>query len=161
GTGLVWQALANTTGGGSISTVNGLTGASITLSTDNIGEGATNQYFTNARAKGAAGAGSLHDAITDIAPPQNALLDALATRETPTSGKEPALTASTNTQYYRGDKTWQTLNSSAVPEGTNLYYTDTRARTAAVADALNDGTTNVAPSQNAVYDAIHALTATD
>lgn len=46
-------------------------------------------------------------------------------------------------------------STDAVTEGsTNLYYTDTRARTAAVADAINDGTTNVAPSQNAVYDAL-------
>ncbi len=33
-------------------------------------------------------------------------------------------------QYYRGDKTWQTLTSTAVAEGTNLFYTDARARTA-------------------------------
>jgi len=42
--------------------------------------------------------------------------------------KEPIITAGTNLQYWRGDKTWQTLNTTAVPEGTNLYYTDARAR---------------------------------
>lgn len=31
--------------------------------------------------------------------------------------KEPALTAGTSTQYYRGDKTWQTLNKTAVGLG--------------------------------------------
>ncbi|MFP5519911.1 MAG: hypothetical protein ACLGGX_08405 [Bdellovibrionia bacterium] len=41
---------------------------------------------------------------------------------------ETSVTAGTTTQYYRGDKTWQTLNTSVVTEGTNLYYTDTRAR---------------------------------
>jgi hypothetical protein len=46
------------------------------------------------------------------------------------------------------------LTTTNVSEGTNLYYTDTRARTAAVADAINDGTTNIAPSQNAVFDAL-------
>ena len=30
------------------------------------------------------------------------------------AGKEPTITAGTNLQYWRGDKTWQTLNSTAV-----------------------------------------------
>ena len=45
-------------------------------------------------------------------------------------GGEPAITAGTTAQYWRGDKSWQTLNTTAVPEGTNLYYTDARARAA-------------------------------
>lgn len=37
----------------------------------------------------------------------------------------------TISQYYRGDKTWQTLDTSAVAENPlNLYYTNTRARNA-------------------------------
>jgi uncharacterized protein YukE len=44
------------------------------------------------------------------------------------NAKEPAITIGTTSQYYRGDKTFQTLNTTAVAEGTNLYYTDTRAR---------------------------------
>ena len=46
------------------------------------------------------------------------------------NAKEPAITAGTTSQYYRGDKTFQTLDTTAVTEGTNLYYTDTRARLA-------------------------------
>lgn len=46
------------------------------------------------------------------------------------NGKQPLITAGTTAQYYRGDKTFQTLNTAAVPESTNLYYTDTRARAA-------------------------------
>ena len=46
------------------------------------------------------------------------------------NGKQPLITAGTTAQYYRGDKTFQTLNTTAVTEGTNLYYTDTRARAA-------------------------------
>lgn len=47
------------------------------------------------------------------------------------------------------------LDTDDVLEGsTNLYFTDTRARTAAVQDAINDGVTNIAPSQNAVFDAL-------
>lgn len=33
-------------------------------------------------------------------------------------------------QYWRGDKTWQTLDTDAVVETGNLYFTDLRARTA-------------------------------
>jgi hypothetical protein len=44
------------------------------------------------------------------------------------NNKENAITAGTTAQYFRGDKTFQTLNTSVVPEGTNLYYTDGRAR---------------------------------
>jgi hypothetical protein len=43
---------------------------------------------------------------------------------------EPAYAVGTTLQYYRGDKSWQTLNTAAVPEQTNLYYTDARARAA-------------------------------
>lgn len=43
-------------------------------------------------------------------------------------GGEPAITPGTTLQYWRGDKSWQTLNTTVVPEGTNLYYTDARSR---------------------------------
>ena len=43
-------------------------------------------------------------------------------------GGEPAITAGTTSQYFRGDKTFQTLNTAAVTESANLYYTDARAR---------------------------------
>lgn len=68
--------------------------------------------------------------------------------------KEPAVAAGTTAQYRRGDKTWQTLDTSVVPENGNLYYTTTRARTDAVDDAIVDAVTDVAPSQNAVFDAL-------
>lgn len=42
------------------------------------------------------------------------------------SGKEPTINAGTTAQYWRGDKSWQTLNSAAVPELTNLYFTEPR-----------------------------------
>ena len=45
-------------------------------------------------------------------------------------GGEPAITPGASTQYFRGDKTFQTLDTSVVPENSNLYYTDTRARNA-------------------------------
>ena len=42
------------------------------------------------------------------------------------AGKENAITAGTNSQYWRGDKTWQELNTSVVPESGNLYFTGAR-----------------------------------
>ena len=77
----------------------------------------------------------------------NGLVTALA-------GKEPAITATTSADYYRGDKTFATLNTDAVAEGTKLYFTDARAKAASVIDAIVDGVLDIAPSQNAVYDAL-------
>jgi hypothetical protein len=66
------------------------------------------------------------------------------------NNKENAITAGTTAQYFRGDKTFQTLNTSVVPEGTNLYYTEARvnantnvaANTAARHNAVTIGTAN-------------------
>jgi hypothetical protein len=66
------------------------------------------------------------------------------------NNKENAITAGTNLQYFRGDKTFQTLNTSVVPELTNLYYTEARvnantnvaANTAARHNAVTIGTGN-------------------
>jgi hypothetical protein len=44
------------------------------------------------------------------------------------NNKEGAIAAGTTAQYYRGDKTFQTLNTLAVPESTNLYFTEDRVR---------------------------------
>lgn len=44
------------------------------------------------------------------------------------AGKEPTITAGTTSQYWRGDKTFQTLDTSAVAENTNLYFTEDRTR---------------------------------
>lgn len=43
------------------------------------------------------------------------------------NNKQAAITATTASDYYRGDKTFATLNSTVVPEGTNLYFTNARA----------------------------------
>lgn len=52
--------------------------------------------------------------------------------------KEPIITATTSADYYRGDKTFQTLNTLAVPENTNLYFTNARARSALSVDGGAD-----------------------
>lgn len=46
--------------------------------------------------------------------------------QTALDAKEPTITAGTTAQYWRGDKSFQTLNTTAVTEGTNLYHTTAR-----------------------------------
>ncbi len=110
------------------------------LGTDAVTE-QTNFYFTAARAKSAAVADALADGTTDVAPSQNAVFDALALKSDAAavsaslSGKEGTVAAGTSAQYFRGDKTWQTLNTTNTAEGTNLYYTDARVRAAVSATA--------------------------
>jgi hypothetical protein len=115
--------------------------------TDDLSEGSTNLYFTAARAKAASVADAVVNTVTDVAPSQNAVFDSLAL-------KEGTVTAGTTAQYYKGNKTWATLDTAAVAENTNLYFTGARAKGAAVADAINNGTVDIAPSQNAVFDAL-------
>lgn len=57
--------------------------------------------------------------------------------------------AGTTLQYYRGDRTWQTLNTGSVPENGNLYYLDTRVNTNTDASTtmpliINGGFTGIA-----------------
>lgn len=94
--------------------------------TDALSEGATNLYFTDARAKSAAVADSITDSVTDVAPSQNAVFDALA-------GK---------------------ADSSHTHTASEITDFASAAQAAAVADSITDGVTNVAPSQNAVFDAL-------
>ncbi len=80
--------------------------------------------------------------------------EALQALETAVETKQDALPSGNSMQYLRGDKTFQTLDSSVVFENVQLYFTDTRARTASVSDTITDEVTNIAPSQNAVFDAL-------
>ncbi|MCK6594210.1 MAG: SUMF1/EgtB/PvdO family nonheme iron enzyme [Bacteriovoracaceae bacterium] len=43
------------------------------------------------------------------------------------NNKQSEVAPGTTTQYFRGDKSWQTLDTSAVSENTNLYFTNARA----------------------------------
>jgi len=112
-------------------------------STTTISEG-TNLYFTTARAKAAAVADAIANAVVDVAPSQNAVFDALAL-------KEGTVTAGTTAQYRRGDKSWQTLNTTAVAEGGNLYYTNTRVNTAFDTRLAAKSTTNLSEGTNLYY----------
>jgi hypothetical protein len=54
------------------------------------------------------------------------------------ASKEPTITAGSTAQYWRGDKTFQTLNTSNVPEVTDLYYTNVRADARIAAANIGD-----------------------
>lgn len=51
------------------------------------------------------------------------------------NSKEPAISSGTTLQYWRGDKTFQTLDTSVVPENGNQYFTVGRAQGASSATA--------------------------
>jgi hypothetical protein len=42
------------------------------------------------------------------------------------NNKEGTIAGGSAAQFYRGDKSWQTLDTSAVPENVNLYFTNAR-----------------------------------
>ena len=60
--------------------------------------------------------------------------------QTQLNGKEPAISAPGIVgSYWRGNKTWATLDTSVIPENGALFFTDARAKTAVTG---NSGTTN-------------------
>jgi hypothetical protein len=78
----------------------------LTKTTSNLPEG-SNLYFTNTRAKTAAVLNTTAGSETDQAPSVSATKTLVAT-------KESAITSGTTSQYWRGDKTFQTLDKTAV-----------------------------------------------
>lgn len=97
----------------------------------------TNLYFTNARAQAAISATSPLTYSLGVLGCQTAsgsLAGCLTSSDWITfNSKEPAITSGTTLQYWRGDKSFQTLNTSVVPELTNLYYTEARVKSLAAA----------------------------
>ena len=77
------------------------------------------------------------------------------------NNKQPLIAAATTADYYRGDKTFQTLNTTAVVEGTNLYYTDARARAAITGTAPIDVSGGVVSISQAGGAANGYLSSTD
>lgn len=87
--------------------------------TDNIDEGSSNLYFTNGRARNAvaAGTGLSYDSSTGTFSVTVNTYDAYGA----------ASTAEGNANSYTDDAI-DALTTSDIEEGSNLYYTDTRAR---------------------------------
>jgi hypothetical protein len=144
--GSAWQKVDNTD---AVSSVFGRTG-NVTATngdynTSQVTEN-TNLYFTQARVSAntdvAANTAARHNAVTlgtanglSLSTQQLSLQlasgsqnGALSSTDWNTfNSKENAITAGTTAQYFRGDKTFQTLNTAAVPESGNLYFTNARA----------------------------------
>ena len=59
------------------------------------------------------------------------------------NNKENAISTGTTLQYWRGDKSWQTLDTTAVVEATNLYYTQARFNSAFAAKTTTDLTEGI------------------
>lgn len=117
------------------------------VNTDNVTElaGATNKWFRDDRAQAAVVASVLNSLDTTHSPSSSVVANQLSFRE-------PTIVAGTAGQYWRGDKTWQTLNTDVVSEGTAQYFTAQRVRDAAIVQTVTDGDTTHAPSADAVYD---------
>ncbi len=112
-----------------VTTVNSKSGT-VVLNSDDLGEGTTHLYFTNARVLGGDLTGYNIGADSALSA-SDTVLQALEKLQGQVSAvktdKEPAITnPNDTTKYYRGDKTWQTLNTTAVSEGASLYFTNSR-----------------------------------
>jgi len=103
-----------------------------TKTTTDLTEG-TNLYYTDARARGAISATAPvsynnSTGVISMAAATSLVNGYLTSSDWSTfNAKEPAILVGTSLQYWRGDKTFQTLDTAAVPENTNLYFTNTRA----------------------------------
>ena len=117
---------------------NGTNWAPGTVSSTSITEG-TNLFYTDARVDARAqlkidaligGAPGALDTLNELAAAIGDNANYAATITTALGNKEPTITAGATSQYFRGDKTFQTLNTDAVVEGTNKYFTTARANAA-------------------------------
>lgn len=125
--GASWVSLGGG-GGGGITSLNGLLGAVQTFATGTAGTdfaissvGTTHTF--NIPTASAVNRGALSSA-----------------NWTTFNNKEPAITATTSADYYRGDKTFQPF--------------DAAAQAASISQVITDGVTTKAPSEDAVFDAL-------
>lgn len=152
-TSLVGDILASTANGLEIK-AGSIDGTHVSaLTTDDISEGITNLYWTTARFDTQLATKT----TTDLA--EGANLYWTQGRFDTAFGLKSTTDLSEGTNLYwtqgRFDTALAASDTDDVAEGlTNLYFTDARARTAAVADSITDAVTTIAPSQNAVFDAL-------
>lgn len=110
-----------------VQSVAGKTGA-VTLDTSNVSENAANLYYTNARASAAAPVQSVFGRSGAVVA-QQADYDAFFTTPAEAAAAAPV-------QSVAGRTGAVTLSTTDVAEGTNLYYTDVRARASTLAARL-------------------------
>jgi len=116
--------------------------------TDNLTEGSTNKYYSVTTARTDLIASAITNGDTTHAPSGDVVYDALALK-----ANDADVVKSVNGVSPTAGAV--TIDSDDVGEGsTNLYFTAARAKAAAVADSITNGVTDVAPSQNAVFDAL-------
>ncbi len=140
---------------------------SITVPTASQGDNSTKAAST-AYTDTAVSAATIPDATTVVKGKIQLAGDLSGTAASPTvpalASKEPTITAGTSAQYWRGDKTFQTLNTLAVPELTNLYWTQARFNTAFGLKTTTDLTEGAnlyftdARAQNAVFSRLNYIT---
>lgn len=124
-------------------TINGKSLASdVTLVTTDIGEG-TNLYFTDARAKSASVVNSTAGSQTDQAPSVASIKSYVDTADATKVDK-------TTTVNGKALSSNVTLVTSDVAEGTNLYFTDARAKNAAVVNSTAGSEADQAASVSAM-----------
>jgi hypothetical protein len=113
------------------------------VNTDELAEGTTNKYFTDGRAQSAVVTQVITNGVTNKAPSEDAVFDALALK----------LDAGSFSGEFDGN--FAIKDTDDLDEGlTNLYFTDGRAQTATITQTITDGVTNKAPSSDAVFDAL-------
>ena len=100
-----------------------------------ISGGSTGQYWDGTKTwttlnKSAVGLGNV-DNTTDVGKPVS------TATQTALDGKEASISAGTTGQYYRGDKSWQTLNKSAVGLGNVDNTADSAKTVSSAATATN------------------------
>jgi hypothetical protein len=124
------EAIPNSGLANSSVTINGNSlalGGTLTLDTDDIGEGSTNLYFTDARARAAlsgnASTGLSYNNSTGVISLASIPNTSLTNSNVTINGTSIALGGSA------------TFSTTDIGEGTNLYYTDARARAAISGDA--------------------------
>lgn len=133
-----------------VTSVNTLTGA-VVLDSDDISEGVTNLYYTDARARAAISEGS-----TQLA--YNSTTGVL----TFTQGDTDTVSEGTTNLYYtsaRFDSAFSGKSTSDLTEGTNLYYTDSRFDTRLATkdtDDVSEGITNLYYTDTRANSAIDA-----
>lgn len=96
---------------------------------------------------------SIEDLAADLATFQTSMTTALA-------GKEPSVTAGTTSQYYRGDKTWQTLDKSAVGLGNVDNTADTAKPVSTAQQTALNAKASLTTQQTLATDANATVTPT-
>lgn len=126
--GAAWQLRSGSGGSSGITDINGLSGASQTIvagtaGTDFAVSSAGTAHTLNLPTASAVNRGALSSANWSTF-----------------NAKEPAITATTSADYYRGDKTFQNFASAA--------------QAASISQVITNGVTTKSPSEDAVFDAL-------